>query len=135
MKMPNTNSTKYKIAKLLLTGIAITPEEGILLHGTLRMTITEIGDLYRDLVVRGCAVLVSDIGPRIAASEALLEKYGLIEPTHDPLRPKVPPREAPPFKPLSSRFLASSRGQREGSNDLRTIPSHYAVLGTNTGGM
>lgn len=125
MKMPNTNSNQYKITKLLLTGVAITPEEGIALHGTLRLTLAEISELYRDLVVRGCAVTVSDAGPRIQASDALLEKYGLIEPPANPNQPRVPPRQAPPFKPLSRQNMPTSRGRREGSNDLRAIPSHY----------
>jgi hypothetical protein len=125
MKMPNTSSNQYKIIKLLLNGEAITPEEGVVLHGTLRLTLAEISELYRDLVVRGCAVTVGDAGPRIRASDALLEKYGLIETPVDPSRPKVPPREMPPFRPLARQNIPSSRGRREGSNDLRDLPSHY----------
>jgi hypothetical protein len=126
MKMPNTNSKPYKIIKLLLAGAQITPEEGVLQHGTLRLTLAEISELYRDLVARGCAETVSDAGPRIRASDALLQKYGLIEAPPDPSQlPKVPPRQMPPFKPLSRQNIPSSRGRRDGSNDLRAVPSHY----------
>jgi hypothetical protein len=126
MKMPNTNSKLYKIIKLLLTGAQITPEEGVLQHGTLRLTLAEISELYRDLVVRGCADTVCEAGPRIRASDALLERFGLIEVPPDPSQqPKVPPREMPPFKPLSRQNIPSSRGRRDGSNDLRDLPSHY----------
>lgn len=128
MKMPNPNSSGRKITNLLLTGVAITPEEGILLHGTLRLTLAEIGDLYRELVVRGCAVMTSEIGPRIEASDALLDKYGLVEVSEKEKGEKVPPPTRPPFRPLNPRYLPSSRGQREGSNDMRDKPSHYAKL-------
>lgn len=122
MKMPPANSRQRKITNLLLQGYVISPQEGIALHGTMRLTLAEISELYVDLVVRGCAV---QVGPRIQASLALLDKYGLAVPVKEPPRPKAPSRVPPPFKPLSSKYLASSRGTREGSNDLRDVPSHY----------
>jgi len=132
MKLPPPNSRQHKIIKLLLSGACITPQEGIVLHGTLRLTLAEISDLYQDLVMRGCAV---QVGPRIEASPALLDKYGLVEESARPVLPKVPPAQRPPFKPLDPRKLPSSRGTREGSNDLRDLPSHYGRLGTNTQGV
>lgn len=122
MKLPPSHSNQRKIVNLLLQGLCISPQEGIDLHGTLRLTLAEIAELYRDLVVRGCAV---EVGPRIAASPALLEKYGLIEITRAPARPPAPSREPTPFRPLDLRRLPSSRGMRPGSNDLRGLPSHY----------
>lgn len=124
MKLPPSNSNQRKIVNLLLTGVCMSPQEGIALHGTMRLTLAEISDLYRDLVVRGCA---EQVGPRIQASEALLDKFGMVELVTTPARPKVPPREAPPFRPLSARHIPSSRGMRDGSNDLRGVPSHYGA--------
>jgi hypothetical protein len=131
MKMPPANSRQRKITSLLLDGACISPQEGIALHGTMRLTLAEIAELYQDLVVRGCAV---QVGPRIEASPALLDRYGPVDPPAAPTGPKVLPAERPPFRPLSSSHIPSSRGRREGSNDLRDLPSHYAQLGTNTGG-
>lgn len=131
MKMPPANSRQRKITNLLVDGAVISPQEGIALHGTMRLTLAEIAELYQDLVVRGCAV---QVGSRIAASPALLDKYAPLDPPDEPPRPKVPPAVRPPFRPLSAANIVSSRGRREGSNDLRDLPSHYAQLGTNTGG-
>jgi hypothetical protein len=122
MKMPPPNSRQRKITNLLLSGASITPQEGITVHGTMRLTVAEISDLYNDLVVRGCAVRV---GPRICASEALLARYELLEPSDEPVRPRVPAREMPEFRPLSRRYIPSTRGIRPGSNDMRDVPSHY----------
>lgn len=122
MKMPPSNSRQRRITNLLLAGACITPQEGIALHGTMRLTVAEISDMYNDLVVRGCAV---QVGPRIRASDALLARYELREPSGEPARPPVPVRQMPDFKPLSRRYMPSSRGLRPGSNDMRDVPSHY----------
>jgi hypothetical protein len=122
MKMPPSNSNQRKITNLLLAGACVTPQEGIGTLGTMNLSLAEIESLYEDLVMRGCAVKV---GQRYHASEALLVRYGLIQPAEDPNAPRVPPRTMPPFKPLSRQNMPSSRGQREGSNDLKGVPSHY----------
>jgi hypothetical protein len=127
MKMPPANSRLRRITSLLLLGHVISPQEGISYHGDMGLTLAEIAELYQDLVRRGCAL---QVGPRIAASAALFAKYEPPEPSARDTGPKVPPKEVPPFKPLSSKHLASSRGLRDGSNDLRDVPSHYGNCGT-----
>jgi hypothetical protein len=122
MKMPPANSRQRKITNVLITGVSISPQEGVDHHGMMNLTIAEIASLYVDLVVRGCAV---QVGSRIKASDALLAKYKLLDTPPEDERPKVPPRTVPAFKPLSPQNIASSRGMREGSNDMREIPSHY----------
>jgi hypothetical protein len=120
--MPPSNSNQRKITNLLLAGACVTPQEGISTLGTMNLSLAEICALYDDLVLRGCAVRD---GQRFHASEALLVRYGLIQPAEDPNAPRVPPRTIPPFRPLNRKFMVSSRGKREGSNDLRAVPSHY----------
>jgi hypothetical protein len=129
MKLPQRNSRQRKIIDVLITGACITPHEGVELHGKLRMTVPELADVYANLVVRGCAV---QVGPRIKASDELLEHFHMIERPAAEEVPVVPPRTRPEFRPLSSKHFVSSRGMREGSNDLRGVASVYAPFATTT---
>lgn len=123
MRLPPTNSRALKIIEVLLQGKCVTPTEGIAFHGELCKTVTELADLYTELVVRGCA---ERVGPRFKASIALLIHHGLVvEEQLEATRPIVPAPTRPEFRPLSRKYIASSRGLREGSNDLRDLPSHY----------
>lgn len=119
MKLPPKNSNQHKIVALLLEGAMPTLQEGIERHGNFNLSLAEVGDLYADLVVRGCA---EQVGPRWRASIALMLHAA---PPAEPERPLVPPRTVPPFRPLSRRHIPSVRGLREGSNDLRGVPSLY----------
>ena len=121
MKMPYANSNLRKITNVLLTGVAISPKEGMGLHGSMRLTLAELSELYRDLVVRGCA---EPVGLRIRASAALLARY-TPSPKDSGSGARVPPRDMPAFRPLSRCYMPSSRGLRPGSNDMRELPSHY----------
>lgn len=122
MRLPPTNSRALKVIEVLLEGKCITPTEGIAFHGELCKTVSELDDLYTELVVRGCA---ERVGPRIRASLALMVFHGMVEEKVEEVRPIVPAATRPPFKPLSRKYIASSRGLREGSNDMRAVPSHY----------
>jgi hypothetical protein len=122
MKMPPANSRLRRITNLLVQGHVISPQEGIAFHGDMDVTLAELADMYQDLVRRGCAV---QVGLRIAGSPALFAKYEPAEPSSREAGEKTPPQTRPPFKPLSKKNIATSRGLREGSNDLRAVPSHY----------
>jgi hypothetical protein len=121
MKMPYPNSRQRKITNALLTGVAISPQEAKSLLGSRRLTLADITEMYRDLVVRGCA---EPVGQRIRASAALLARYSP-GPKDSGSGSRVPPREMPEFRPLSRCYMPSSRGLRPGSNDMREVPSHY----------
>lgn len=125
MKMPPANSRQRKIIDLLLQGECISPQEGIALHGLMNLTVAEVASLYSDLVMRGCAV---QVGLQIKASNALLTKFKLLEVPIIEERETVPPMTRPPFRPLSARHIVSSRGMREGSNDLRAVRSYYGPI-------
>jgi hypothetical protein len=121
MKLPYPNSRQRRITNVLLTGVALSPQDAKSLLGSRRLTLADITEMCRDLVVRGCA---EPVGQRIRASAALLARYSP-NPKDSGSGSRVPPREMPEFRPLSRCYMPSSRGLRPGSNDMREVPSHY----------
>lgn len=126
MKLPPKNSRTMSIVDALRRTGPVTIQQGIELHGTFnKMTLADLVELYDELVAFGC---LEHVGTRYCVTEALLNHYH--PKPAAPKGPLVPGRAARPFRPLSARFMVSSRGLREGSNDLRAAASVYAVLGT-----
>lgn len=126
MKLPSKNSRTMAIVQALRKRGPVTLREGIELHGSFnKITLADMVDLYEELVAAGC---LEKVGARYCVTEAVLFHY-------DPPPPKevggpiVPPRVINRFTPpLNPRYFVSSRGTREGSNDLRDVPSKYAEL-------
>lgn len=120
MKLPPKNSRAMTIVHSLRETGPLSLADGMERHGTFRLTLAEMGELYDELVSMGC---LERVGLRYCVTDEVLNHF-------DPPPPKVPgpvvpARQATPFRPLSQRFLVSSRGTREGSNDMRDIPSCY----------
>lgn len=125
MKLPPKNSRTMSIVQALRRSGPVTILQGIALHGAFnKMTMADMVELYEELVAFGC---LEHVGARYCVTEALLNHYHP-KPVFVP-GPLVPGRSVAPFRPLSARFMVSSRGLREGSNDLRAAASVYAALG------
>jgi hypothetical protein len=124
MMLPPKNSRQMAIIDTLRQTCPLSLKEGISLHGLPRkVTVADMGELYEDLVVTGCLVRV---GMRYTVSDALLTLYAPVPaPEAGPLPLPVLAPTRKTFAPLDRRYLVSSRGQREGSNDLRAAPSLY----------
>lgn len=123
MILPPRNSRQMAIIKTLRAHGTLTLVEGIALHGLpYRVTVADMSDMYEELVVIGCLVRC---GLHYRVSAALHDFYAPPAPARVPAGAPATARAAPPFKPLSARFMVSSCGQREGSNDLRKMPSWY----------
>jgi hypothetical protein len=125
MKLPPKNSRTMAIVQALRQCGPVTLKEGIELHGSFnKMTLADMDKLYEELVTLGC---LDRVGARYCVSEAVLFYY---EPPQPKVAtPLVPPRVVNRFTPpLDRRYFLSTRGIREGSNDLRAVPSGYAAL-------
>lgn len=125
MKLPPKTSRAMAIVQALRQCGPVTLREGIELHGSFnnKMTLARMGDLYEELVSVGC---LERVGTRYCVTEAVLSHY---DPRPKVAAPLVPPREVNRFTPpLDRRYFLSARGTREGSNDLRDVPSKYAEL-------
>lgn len=124
MKLPPKNSRCMTIIQALRRSGPVTIAQGVALHGSFnKVTPADMTELYAELVALGC---LEHVGSRYQVSEAVHRHY------HPKLvaapGPLVPARTPNAFRPLSARYLVSSRGQREGSNDLREVASCYPAL-------
>jgi hypothetical protein len=122
MKLPPKNTRMMKILETLCEHGPYTVLSGAALHGRFQLSLDSVADFYEQLVTLGCA---RRLGVRYEASEAAIKFIqGLDEPAScAESGPVVPPRAATPFRPLATRNIASSRGLRPGSNDLRDVVS------------
>lgn len=122
MKLPQKKSRLRIVLDVLDQAGPVTVQQGTELHGSFKkLTPADMTALYDELVVLGW---LEHSGQRYYLSEAAVELYHPMG-RPAPAGPTVPPRTAPPFRPLSARFIVSSRGMREGCDDLRDAPSRY----------
>jgi hypothetical protein len=127
MQLPPRRSRLMKIINTLRASGPLTVDAGIKLHGlSCKITVAELAEMYKELVVMGC---LTQVGKHYRISRPLQDHFAQALYTEAPPAATVAPRTAPPFRPLSRRFMVSSLGTREGSNDLHDIPSTYAKLG------
>lgn len=124
MKLPPKNSRTMSIVQALRRSGPVTMQQGVELHGAFnKTTLADMAELYEELVALGC---LEHVGARYCVTEAVLNHY---HPQPAAAKgPLVPARTAATFRPLSKRYLVSSRGLREGSNDLRAAASYFPTL-------
>lgn len=128
MKLPPKNSRQTMIVSALVAhGRPLTLKEGVGLHGNFKLSLAELTEVYQELVTRGC---LQRKGLRYATTPELREHFAPAAKVN--AGALVPPRAPTPFVPLSRRNIASSRGLREGSNDLRDVASLYAPFSKST---
>lgn len=125
MQLPPRRSRLMKIIDTLRSSGPLTVDAGLKLHGlSCKITVGELADMYTELVVMGC---LTRVGQHYRISRSLQQHLAPPAAKAAPVETAAP-RTAPPFRPLSRRFMVSSQGLREGSNDLHGIPSTYAKL-------
>ena len=122
MKLPPRNSRAMTIVTAMRKTGPLNLKDGMELHGTFRLTLAEMTELYDELIAMGC---LERVGLRYCVTEAVLNHYDPPPPL--PKGPVVPPRMPAMFRPLSQRFIVSSRGTRDGSNDFREVPSWFGL--------
>lgn len=126
MKLPAQNSRAMAILQALRGSQPLTPNEGVVAHGSFKgMRLDRLTDLYNDLVVTGCLV---QLGPRYALSKEAAHFFDPDVPAHAQTHvPVVPPRQpmdvfsVPPLD--LAKYGITPLGMRPGSNDYRAWPS------------
>ena len=91
-------------------------------HGAMDTTPPMIKAAYTQLVTQG---LLEEARGYYRITAAGNRYFDDIAKRHAKPAPLVQARTAPAFKPLSTKYLPSARGTRDGSNDLLDAKSHY----------